>query len=58
MPRELRSYTSYAEFKNELIHHGSAPFSTEVEELADEMYNMEFDGEFDSLWDRPEADGD
>ena len=56
MPRKLRSYASYADFKNELMHRGSAPFCTEVEELADEMYSVELDSEFEGMWDRADLD--
>ena len=56
MSRRIRSYASYAEFKNELMHRGGAPFAAEVEDLADEMYNVEFETEFDGMWDRTDSD--
>jgi len=56
MSRKIRSYATYADFKNELMHRGSAPFCTEVEELADEMYQVEFDNEPDAMWDKSDSD--
>ncbi len=54
--RKAWAFGSYEQFRNEVLRHGSGPFQSPVDDLAEEMYHTEINEEFDSLWDKVDDD--
>lgn len=50
------SFTSYQQFQNEMLKTKAGPLVSAVEDMADEMFQLDFEAEFESMWDK--ADGD
>ena len=56
--RGRNGFTSYQEFRREMLGNGMAPVSAALEDMADEMYQANVSQEFDSLWDSADAEDD
>ncbi len=50
-------FNTYSEFRNAMMKHGSG-LQSQVEDMADEIYQVEVADEFDSLWDAFDSDED
>lgn len=48
-------FNSYSEFRTAIMKHGSG-LQSQVEDMADEIYQVEVQEEFDSLWDAFDKD--
>lgn len=54
--RKRLSYGTFEQFKNDMREARNAPFLAAVDEIADEMYHVEIQDEFDALWDGSDDD--
>jgi hypothetical protein len=52
------SFTTYQQFHNEMLRTKAGPLVSAVEDMADEMFQLDFEGEFESMWDSADGDDD
>ena len=46
------NYRNYQEFCDEIVGSRNRPFSSPIEDIADEIFHSEIQIEFDTLWDQ------
>jgi hypothetical protein len=54
--RKSNAFNTYNQFKSEVLRGRSGPLSSPVEDIADEMFQLDFDAEFASMWDSDTED--
>ena len=54
--RKTAGFRSFQQFECEFLAGRAGPIVNSVEDMADEMYHIDFDEEFASMWDT--ADGE
>ncbi len=52
------SFKSYQQFHNEMLRTKAGPLVSAVEDMADEMFQLDFEAEFESMWDSADGDDD
>lgn len=52
------SYSSYKQFQTEMLRTKAGPLVSAVEDIADEMFQLDFEAEFQSMWDSADSDDD
>ncbi|HSI06231.1 MAG: hypothetical protein ACAI38_11590 [Myxococcota bacterium] len=52
------SFTTYQQFHNEMLRTKAGPLVSAVEDMADEMFQLDFEAEFESMWDSADGDDD
>lgn len=56
--RKSSSFNNYQQFEREVLRGKSGPLSSAVEDIADEMFQLDVDREFDSMWDTADGESD
>lgn len=54
--RKSSAFNSFNQFKSEVLRGRAGPLSSPVEDIADEMFQLDFEAEFESLWDSDGGD--
>lgn len=54
--RKTAGFRSFQQFESDVLRGRAGPLVNAVEDMADEMYHIDFDEEFASMWDT--ADGE
>lgn len=52
MSKASNGFSSYQQFQNEILRTKAGPLISAVEDIADEMFQLDFNGEFDAMWDQ------
>jgi hypothetical protein len=52
------SFPTYQQFHNEILRTKAGPLVSAVEDMADEMFQLDFEAEFESMWDSADGDDD
>ncbi len=52
MAKSSNGFSSYQQFQNEILRTKAGPLISAVEDIADEMFQLDFNEEFDSMWDK------
>ena len=55
---QQRNFRTYRDFRADLLHIGGDTLSDAIEEIADEMYPRQAEGELFSMWDTDDDDGE
>ena len=50
------SFNSYQQVPNEMLRTKAGPLVSAVEDMADEMFQLDFEAEFESMWDSTDDD--
>ncbi len=50
------SFSSYQQFHNEILRTKAGPLVSAVEDMADEMFQLDFEAEFNAMWDSTDDD--
>lgn len=53
---KVSSFTSYQQFHNEVLRTKAGPLVSAVEDMADEMFQLDFEAEFSAMWDSADDD--
>ncbi|MBC7794904.1 MAG: hypothetical protein H7Z43_14460 [Clostridia bacterium] len=56
MSKVSNGFSSYQQFQNEILRTKAGPLISAVEDIADEMFQLDFNDEFDSMWDKAADD--
>ena len=51
MSKSSNGFSSYQQFQNEMLRTKAGPLISAVEDIADEMFQLDFEAEFSSMWD-------
>lgn len=56
MAKSSSSFSSYQQFQNEVLRTKAGPLVSAVEDIADEMFQLDFEAEFTAMWDSADSD--
>jgi len=52
--RRRTSFESFNDFRDEVLRHRSGPLTSPIDEIVDDLFHIDVEGEADSLWDEEE----